>query len=117
MSTTYRLAPLPADAFIPDGQQHTGYTYRAENRRIQLTLRPDGKVTVYMRRLLTHAEAEQPRPPDTATQVVRGRVLHTLLVLSMDAVSAFAHFANEVQVAGSPPDCVNVRPVHGPIAP
>ena len=112
MSTPYHLAPLPADARIPDGRQHIGYCYRALNRRIQLTLRPDGKVIVAMRRLMSRAAVDKHGPLNTPTQVLRGRVLHTSLVLSIDAVSAFAHFANEVVLDGPPPVC-GVSPVHG----
>lgn len=112
MSTTYCLAPLPARARIPEGCQHTGYFYRAPNRRIQLTLLPDGKVRVHLRRLLSRANVEEHGPLDTPTQVLRGRVLHTTLVLSMEAVSAFAHFASEVQMNGPPPAC-HAHPVHG----
>ena len=112
MSIPYHLAPLPAGVRIPDGRQHTGYYYRALNRRVQLTLRPDGRVIVVMRRLMSRADVDEHGPLDTPTQVLRGRVLHTSLVLSMDAVSAFAHFANEVVLNGPPPVC-GVSPVHG----
>lgn len=100
MKTAFKLMPLPKGAKIPKGRQHTGFFYRSLNRRIQLTLRADGKVTVLMRRLLSREEAQAGGPLDTPTQMVRGRVLHTSLVLSMEAVSAFAHFASEVLMNG-----------------
>ena len=114
MSTapTFRLMPLPKEAKIPKGRQHTGFFYRMLNRRMQLTLRADGKVSVVMRRLLTREEAQICKPQTTPTQTVRGRLLDTSLVLTMEAVAAFVHFAGEIIIKGTL-IIEQTRPVHG----
>ena len=109
---TFRLMPLPKGAKIPKGRQHTGFFYRMPNRRMQLTLRADGKVSVVMRRLLTREEAQICKPKTTPTQTVRGRLLDTSMVLTMEAVAAFVHFASEIR-GKDLQDVEPARPVHG----
>ena len=109
---TFHLESLPKGAKIPKGRQHTGFFYRMLNRRMQLTLRADGKVSVVMRRLLTREEAQVCKPQTTPTQTVHGRLLDTSLVLTMEAIGAFVHFAGEVRIKGLL-DIKPAQPVHG----
>lgn len=114
MPLTFRPDPKPA---IPADQESVGFRYRSLNRRMELTVLPNGNVRHYAKILLTPEQAATITEPGHPARFMVRRILHVTLELPPEAMMAYRHFIDHLMHSEAAPYCAVQATLTRPVAP